>query len=249
MRAALKLLVRGFVWAALAFGSGLGLFFVVPLVVGSTVTGSVPPLANWIICAALLVGGSLAFGILMTLVGSGAHIWAVRRLGFHLTDETLAVRQRRRLTLTLPFGEAFTLCAASVRQFDGIRIDEEQADDHGGVLLVRKGVSWCSCGERIRFELNERGDGGTDVFVECCPVVRSTLFDYGCALRNMDAVVSFLLAHGADLEESAVPIRPATGDVRLRTPQDGVAEERGGSGLMPGRENAHSADPSAGGTG
>src|SRR5262249_30211950 len=130
--------------------------------------------------------------VLMTLTGGGMHVYSVWRLGYRLTDETLSVRQRRRLRVELPFAEVFTLCLASVRYLDWADVEEEETDFATGVILAKRRLG---CGEHVRFRLRAV-DGGTDVVIECRPHLRITLVDDGSSLQTMDALVGFLLAHG-----------------------------------------------------
>jgi hypothetical protein len=186
MMPSLKLLLRIFVFASCAFGGGIGIAVAIVLCVDG-------------VGRALLVGGvvtlalGMPYGLAMSLILGGWHILAVRRLGHRLTDETLCVRQRRQLMVGLPLPQAFALCTASIR-FLGNADVEEESDSAAGVILVTKRWSLLSIGERIRFKLHQAEDG-TAVEIECRPWVRTTMIDFGTSLRNMDAIVGFLLAH------------------------------------------------------
>jgi hypothetical protein len=197
MNASLKYLLRIFLCTALPFGAAMGLF----AGVGTLAALSKWPGGRWhFLCTTLAVGvgsavgAGLFYGTFMALALGGWHVRAVRRLGFPLTDETLAVRQRRTLTLDLSFEEAFRLCTESVRQLKKGEIHED-TDYAAGVILAVKGASWKSWGEKIRFELHPQGNQ-ISVLVECRPALATTIADYGVSLRNMDTIVSFLLAYG-----------------------------------------------------
>jgi hypothetical protein len=206
MRASVKLLLKIFLCTAVPFGAFMGLFLG-----GFVALAASRPGPGWAwVAVGVGVGSGVAaglfFGALMALFAGGWHILAVRRLGFPLTEETLAVRQRRALTLDLPFDEAFSLCTAAVRRLPRAYVSED-TDYNTGVILAVKGVSWRSWGEKIRFDLTGRDGGRAAVAVECRPALATTLVDYGACLRDMDALVGFLLAHDADGPDR--PPRPA----------------------------------------
>jgi hypothetical protein len=195
MSAAVKYLFRVFFWSAVLMGIFMSLWGV-----GITLCEGGGPRRRlvWAVAFALREGvwpslvGSVLFGAGMALFLGGWHIRAVRRLGFPLTDETLAVRQQRTLTLDLPLAQAFRLCLESVRVLARTEVLEE-SDESSGVLLVRKGTTWNRWSDRIRFDLRDEGNR-TAIRIECRPPW-TTLADFGESLRNLDAIVGFLLAH------------------------------------------------------
>src|SRR4051812_23046791 len=91
----------------------------------------------------LLAGGMAAValgvpcGMVISLFFGGWHVHAVGRFGHRLTDETLSVRQRRRLTLELPFSRAFDFCLASVSYLGNAHVEEE-TDYEAGVIRVTR---------------------------------------------------------------------------------------------------------------
>ena len=89
-----------------------------------------------IIAVVISVGGSL-FQAFIFLLHGGWHILIVRRLGFPLTDETLALRQERTLTLGLPYEETFRLCLEAIRALEQTEVLEE-TDCAAGEILARK---------------------------------------------------------------------------------------------------------------
>jgi hypothetical protein len=214
----LKLLLRLFLATGGTYGGVMG------LIAGLAVSGQGVEFALFVgVCAALFAG--TLFGGMMALVMGGLHVLAVRRLGHRLTDETLAVRQRRRLTLGTPFSEAFGLCLESIRHLGNMDVEEE-TDYSAGVILASKRWSWLSAGECLRFELLGRGEQ-TDVQIECRPRVRTAIVDLASSLRTADAIVGFLLAHGPDAE-GAFAAKPSD---QVRASSDRVRQ--GEDGLSP----------------
>jgi hypothetical protein len=218
MSASLKLLLRLFLLFGGPFGGLVGLLAGVAVALNGGTIGF-----------ALFVGAAFAaevgviFGAALALILGGWQILAVRRLGYRLTDETLSVRQRRRLTLGLPLSEAFTLCLASVRNLGRTDVEEE-TDFTKGVILATKRWQWRGSGERLRFDLRGRGEQ-TEVEIESRPLVRTTVVDCGGGLQNVDGIVGFLLAHG-DVEGVFAAKRSeqvrASPD-RVRQSEDGVS--------------------------
>jgi hypothetical protein len=226
MPAYLKLLLRLFAFTALAFGGGMG------VCAGVAVLTVAPVAEALLVGAGVVVAAGVPYGVLMTLVLGGSHVLAVRRLGYPLTDETLAVRQRRRLTVGLPFGEAYTLCLASVRHLGKTDVEEE-SDYAAGVILATKRLSIWSGGERIRFDLSpdEGRSGATRIDVESRPRMRTVMADFGASLRNVDAIMGFLLAHGAPDEGGRAAAVERSEHVR--PPEGGIEEAPGRRGTLP----------------
>jgi hypothetical protein len=192
MTAALTFLTRLFLFTSCLFGAAMGLTF---CFLGLVLGGSNGIVAAVLVGAAAGAGAGLLYGLPMTLTCGLWHIHCVRRLGFPLTEENLAVRQRRSLTIDVAYDEAFRLCTEAVRRLGRAHVSEE-TDYNSGVILSVKGATWRSWGEKIRFDLRELG-GRTEVFVECRPLMRTAIADFGASLRNMDAIMGFLVAHGA----------------------------------------------------
>jgi hypothetical protein len=200
MLASLKFLLRLFFLFSYAFGFVMGLCATVALLAFYLITGEGGWGSALLIGLGVAVGGGTFYGLLMTLFLGGWQILAVWRRGFPLTSETLAVCQTRRLTVELPFAEAFSLCTASIRYLGKTDVEEE-TDFGQGVILAVKRWTMKSWGERIRFQLSHR-QGGTTVLIECQPLRQGALVDGGSSLENLDAIVGFLLAHGANAEGS-----------------------------------------------
>lgn len=147
-------------------------------------------LTAWVMSAL----GGLLFGSALTLVLGGWHIYAVHRLGYRLTDDTLSVRQHRRLLIDLSFQETFALCAATATRFGTIR----KADITDGVILAESCVSLLSFGQLLSIRLWRAGNCMV-VEIDCRPSLRATLVDYGTSLHQMDVIVTDLLSHSSRL--------------------------------------------------
>jgi hypothetical protein len=190
MGAGAKFLLRLFLWTAVPFGTLVGLCVLfLTLLVGPPRVAAWAPLVGLV--AAL--GAGVLYGVVLAAWMGGWHLRAVKKLGFPITDETLRIPQERTLTLDAPFAEAFTACLGAVRALPGTAVLEE-TDYQQGVIEAVKGVSWSSWGEKIRFELRETTPGHTRVTIRCRPALSTTLADFGVSLRNMDTLVSQLLA-------------------------------------------------------
>lgn len=231
MVASLKFLFRIFFWTSFTWGGWVALCLSVLALLSG---GSSSHLFTIIQYA--LVGG-VVFGSAMALALGVPHVLIVWLRSYPLTDETLAVCQRRRLALDLPFGEAFTLCLHSVRHVGNADVEEE-TDYSGGVILARTRWSWTrEWGKRIRFELRECG-GGTQVVIECYSGWKTVLVDFGFSLQVVDAIVGFLLAEGTAAAKQRIDHEHRVTSIQQGR-QEGYGITRVAGSIQPASTDAH----------
>jgi hypothetical protein len=216
--ASAKLLLRVFVVCSIPFAVLIGPFTTVMWLTNRKESVGSALLTGLVVA---LVSGAL-MGMLMALYLGGWQILTVKRLGFPLAEENLAVRQRRQLTLDLPFAEAFSLCLDSIRYLGRSDISE-QTDFESGVILAEKRMTMKSWGEGIRFQLRSN-EGGTVVEIECRPRMGTAVVDLGTSLRNMDSIVGFLLAHGATAKNSTATRAVDQSSDKVRGSADHIEE-------------------------
>jgi hypothetical protein len=143
-----------------------------------------------------LAFAAVGYGAAMSLVFTGSSWFVARKRG---SDAAVRVRQVRRVTVPAGRRESLDLCETSLTRVRKTRVLAR--DDRAGVLTARKGFTWKSFGDDIRFTIVGGDEREQHVEIESRPRIRTTLVDYGSNYDNVTEIVRFLTEHGATEDE------------------------------------------------
>jgi hypothetical protein len=144
--------------------------------------------------AVVVVFSALGFGALAALGTALWHSWSAQRLAAGKSPYPDRVLRNRTIELQLPYDQVFNLCIRSLASISRCRV--QQRDFPQGKITARAGANWRTWGDIITFDLCRTEEGGIRVEVCSRPAVRTTLFDYGKNLENIQRISSFLIKQG-----------------------------------------------------
>ena len=121
------------------------------------------------------------------------HRSGIKRKGFPITKQNLSVIQEKEMRLNLPYEQAFAVCKETLNKLPRINLKEE--NQSRGILVANTQISWESFGEKIGLDIQTVNNSMTKVKFRSRPLIRTTMFDYGKSLANIERIKNCLIPY------------------------------------------------------